>query len=428
MDAIKDVGLLPRVRASGLLRQVYPTLGIRGGVEWVHDYLAGECGRKELERRLQTLPGVEDGSALVRLIDEKARAGRDRGRHADERMLARFASELLTHRFDLKLACWAYAGMNSLRLLHDERKISMSSANGLLQDFRRGAEAAEKTVIGHVVLKADVRGSTEITAQMRARNLNPAAYFSRNLYDPITRQLKAFGAQKVFVEGDAVILSLMEYEGQPRAHLAVARACGLACRILQVVEAKNAESRELGLPELGLGIGIAYSNEAPTYLYDEGHQIMISPAINRADRLSSCHSGLRQVLGNRHERRVVVAAPALEGSHNGKSGHDGLVRYNVNGIELEAAAFFQLGSELKLQHIRLPERGGDSADRYHVGRYLDLQGNSHWLVVRETPIPLWMGDRLLEGDRSGRVYYEVVTDEDIIASAKRRMRGMMRRH
>ena len=422
--AVREAGLLARVRASGLLKAVYPTLGIRGGVEWVYDYLSGESSRKDLGRRLQTLPGVEDGRALVRVIDEKVQAATDRGRHAEERMMARFAADLVAHRFDLKLAVWAYNGMNSLRLLHDERKISMSAANGLLQDFRHNAEEGEQTVIGHVVLKADVRGSTEITAQMRARNLNPAAYFSRNLYDPITRQLKAFGAQKVFVEGDAVILSLMEYEGQPRAHLAVARACGLAHRILQVVEAKNAESRELGLPELGLGIGIAYSNEAPTYLYDEGHQIMISPAINRADRLSSCHSGLRKVLGNRHERRVVVAAPMQE-SAGSKSDHDGLLRYNVNGIELEAAAFFQLGSELKLQPIRLPDHGHGGADRYHVGRYLDLQGNSHWLVIRESPIPLWMGDRLLEGDASGRVYYEVIVDEDVIASAKRRMRGIL---
>ncbi len=420
-------GLLGHIRASYLLKSVYPNLGIRGGVDWVYAYLAGETRARELERRLQTLPGVSEGRPLVRLIDERARAVELSGRHATQRMLAGFFSELVEYRYHLKLATWLYQGLDQLRLLHDPEKISMSAANSLLQDFRRKADEAEDRIIGHVVVFFDEPASTEITAQMRARNLNPATYFSRNLYDPINKQLRTFGAEKVFVEGDAVILSLLEYEGQPRDHLAVARACGLAQRVLRVVEAKNAESRSLGLPELVLGIGIAYSNEAPTYLYDEGHRIMISPAINRADRLSSCHPAMRRLLQDRLEpgQRVVVAVPVRD-NQGSKSDPDGVLRYNVNGIELEAAAFFQLGAELKLRRVTLPRRGGDRADTYHVGRYLDLQGNSHWLVVRETPLPLWMGDRLLEGERSGRVYYEVITDPEIIERARRELRGASR--
>lgn len=430
LTAVSHEGLMPYVRASYLLKSIYPRLGIRGGVDWVYEYLAGKSSARDLGRRLQTLPGVSDARPLLRIIDEMLASSQHKDRSADQRLAVRFITDMVRYRYDLKMASWMYAAMGSLRLLHDERKIAMSAANGLLQDFRHQQESGEGTVIGHVVLKADVRGSTEITAQMRARNLNPAAYFSRNLYDPITRQLQAFGAEKVFVEGDAVILSLMEYEGQPREHLAVARACGLAQRILEVVESKNAESRELGLPELGLGVGIAYSSEAPTYLFDEGHKIMISPAINRADRLSSCHSGLKRQLGERgsNGRNVVVAVPVHEGRGSGKSDQEGLLRYNVNGIELEAAAFFQLSEELKLRHVRLATETGNSTDLYHVGRYLDPKGNSHWLVIREVPVPLWMGDRLIEGDPSGRVYYEVVTKPDIIASVRREVRGMARRH
>lgn len=427
MSRVKRAGLMPHIRASFLLKSVYPNLGVRGGVDWVHDYLAHEIRARELVRRLQTLPGISDARPIVRLIDERVKAVELAGRHAEQRMLTGFFGELVEYRYHLKLAAWLYAGLDSLRLLSDVEKISMSEANNLLQDFRRRDDKGERKVIGHVVLKADVRGSTEITAQMRARNLNPATYFSRNLYDPINRELRAFGAEKVFVEGDAVILSLMEYEGQPRDHLAVARACGLAQRVLQVVESKNAESRQLGLPELGLGIGIAYSNEAPTYLYDEGHRIMISPAINRADRLSSCHSRMRRQLEGKLDagQRVVVAIPLSE-NEDGKQDSDGVLRYNVNGIELEAAAFYQLGAELRLRRIRLARKEGNITDCFHVGRYLDLQGNSHWLVIRETPLPLWMGDRLVEGDRSGRVYYEVVTDNGVIERAKRQLRGVAR--
>ncbi|RMG37633.1 MAG: hypothetical protein D6720_02810 [Gammaproteobacteria bacterium] len=427
MVGVERAGLMSRIRASFLLKSVYPNLGLRGGVDWVHDYLAGEIRGKELVRRLQTLPGVEDARPVLRLIDERMKAVELAGRHARQRMLAGFFSELVDYRYHLKLATWLYNGLDQVRLLRDQQDLSMSVANDLLQDFRRGTRESNRRVVGHVVLKADVRGSTEITAQMRARNLNPATYFSRNLYGPINKQLRAFGAEKVFVEGDAVILSLMEYEGQPRDHLAVARACGLAERMLEVIEAKNAESRTLGLPELVLGIGIAYSNEAPTYLYDEGHRIMISPAINRADRLSSCHPAMRRVLANRLDpgQHVVVAVPVKE-TQNSKQDPDGVMRYNVNGIELEAAAFFQLREELRLRRVTLSRPQGDRADTYHVGRYLDLVGNSHWLVVRETPLPLWMGDRLLEGDRSGRVYYEVVTDPDTIARARREVRSHTR--
>ena len=427
VQAADQAGLMGAIRASYRLKSIYPLLGVRGGVEWIYEYLRGNSPARELARRLQTLAGVEDARALVRTLEERLQANEEfAGRHADQRLAVRFIGDLVRYRYDLKLASWMYAGMSSLRLVHDESKLSLSASNGLLQDFRYDSAAVEQTVIGHVVLKADVRGSTEITSQMRARNLNPATHFSRNLYDPITRELKTYGAEKVFVEGDAVILSLMECSGQPSEHLAVAHACGLAQRILQVVEAKNAESHRLGLPKLGLGIGIAYSNEAPTYLFDEGHKIMISPAINRADRLSACHKGMRRMLeeGSAPDRNVVVAMPVLEGGGSGKSDQEGLLRYNVNGIELEAMAFCQLNEELTLTQVRLTP---DSNDLYHVGRYLDLRGKSHWLVVRESPVGLWMGGRLVQGDPSGRVYYEVMADPDVIGLATREMQGSSHR-
>ncbi len=417
MALLNKTELMKGIQASYRLAAVYPMLGIRGGAEWVYDYLVGHSSARELVKRLQVLPGVEDARTAMRLIDEKLQAGDDRGRrHADERMVVRFVGDLVRYRYDLKLAAWLYSGLSSLRLLHDEQKLSMSASNGILHDFRFAKAGEHQAVVGHAVLKADIRGSTAITAEMQARNLNPATYFSRTLYDPITRLLSVFGAEKVFVEGDAVILSLMEYEGGQADQLAVARACGLAQRILGVVESKNTENRSLGLPELGLGIGVAYSNGPPTYLYDEDHKIMISSAINRADRLSSCHAGMREQLseGGQAQRRVVVAQPISDSDDSGKSDTEGLLHYNVNGIEMGAGAFNQLQVELMLAPIELADGADAGDDLYHVGRYSDMRGNSNWLVVRESPVHLWMGDRLVENGRAARVFYEVVAERELV--------------
>ena len=41
------------------------------------------------------------------------------------------------------------------------------------------------------------------------RELNPASYFSLNFYDPVNKLLAKYGATKVFLEGDAIILALL---------------------------------------------------------------------------------------------------------------------------------------------------------------------------------------------------------------------------
>jgi hypothetical protein len=84
----------------------------------------------------------------------------------------------------------------------------------------------------------------------------------------VNRLLPELGAEKVFVEGDAVILALYDYESETGdgdsapsspTGLPVARACGLARSILRVVAMQNVLNRRHGLPELELGLGIAYS-------------------------------------------------------------------------------------------------------------------------------------------------------------------------
>ena len=108
--------------------------------------------------------------------------------------------------------------------------------------------------------------------------LNPASYFSLNFYDPVNKLLQKYGAQKVFLEGDAIILAILEREGEPS--LAVSRMAVLAREIIEIVRGYNELMQRSGIPQLELGIGITLQDAAPLYLMDGEHQIMISEALN----------------------------------------------------------------------------------------------------------------------------------------------------
>src|SRR5262249_38615100 len=140
----------------------------------------------------------------------------------------------------------------------------------------------------------DVRDSTRLTRSLVERGLNPASYFSLNFYDPVNKLLSKYGATKVFLEGDAIILALLEREGEPG--LAVGKACVLARERIELARGYNQLLTKGGLPPLELGIGISYQNSAPLYLKDGEQRIMISDALNESDRLSSCNKRVRKPL------------------------------------------------------------------------------------------------------------------------------------
>ena len=48
----------------------------------------------------------------------------------------------------------------------------------------------------------------------------------------------------MFIEGDAIILSIFETEDTIQGNYSVARACGLAIRILQIVHSYNEKNKE----------------------------------------------------------------------------------------------------------------------------------------------------------------------------------------
>lgn len=416
---LQRAGLLPAIRASYQLAAIYPTLGLVDAEEMLFGFLSGEIGRGEMKRKLSSVDSVGDANALLRRIDH-ARRDCDRAPEMGrQQIVSRFTGDFLRMRRDLKLAWRALVGMDTIRLLDDERQQAQALENDALQVFcREDVDVGIRgSVVGHVIIKVDVRGASEIATQMRRRNMNPASHFSRYFYDPITRSLERYAAQKVVVEGDAVMLAVLEYGGDTAEHMAVARACCLATRILEFSDGMNAENERVGLPSIEIGIGIAYVDEPPTYLYDHGRKVTISPAINQARRLSSCHALLRQSCPLPGGRGLCVAAPV----HGDEDGSDTLVRYNVNGIELDADAFTHLHVELSMRRLTSRDRKSNGQDVLFAGTCADTRGEGQLLVVRERGIRLWMGKQLLDTQQDGRRFYEVVTDQRLMARVGERL-------
>lgn len=307
--------------------------------------------------------------------------------------------------------------VDKVHLITDPKILQLSRANNCLYEFLLPNESSdeEKPILRHVIVKADVRGSTDITHRMLKRKLNPASYFSLNLFDPISDVLPEFGASKVFVEGDAIILSIFERAETPEGWYAVARACGLATRILTIVKRCNAKNRKYDLPIIELGIGISYKEGAPTFLFDGDHRIMISSAINLADRLSGCSKPLRKKLesDNMHFNLHVFQSTSEE--VRAKTADDLSLRYNVNGIELNAEGFEKLKSEIDLKSVKIRlGKGQEERVRMYTGKYPLATGGYQRLVIRASRVRMIDPETLEITEKTRRTYYEVCTSKKVI--------------
>ena len=308
--------------------------------------------------------------------------------------------------------------MDRINLTREDKIITLSRANHTLHEFLLPHEYVleEKPIINHVILKADVRGSTDITHQMRKRGLNPASYFSLNLFDPINFILSEYGAEKVFIEGDAIILSIFEHQDTPGGWYSVGQACGLAMKMLLIVKRYNVLNIKHHLPILELGIGISYQNHPPTFLFDNEKRIMISPAINLADRLAGCSRRVRSLPAlNKRPFNLYVFQTAREAAISATS-DDLFLRYNVNGIELSTQAFKKLSEEIDLEKrtVLIPELQGSKIS-VHTGKFPTLTGKYQNLIIREAYIPEVAADTLKTIGPTQRKYYEVCTNPELHA-------------
>ena len=317
--------------------------------------------------------------------------------------------DISRYRQNLKIYRFAHRAFNRLTLLTSEEDLKLSKSAGTLYHIPTSAEieADDERICHHAIMKADVRGSTTVTDELEKKGLNPASYFSMRFFNPINKILETYGANKVFIEGDAIILSFLEFEQTPQEWFAVARACGYSRDMLKIVGSNNRYSTQMGLPLLELGVGVCYSTAAPRYLYDEDKPIMISGAIGDADRMSGCSWVLREKI-KKGLFNVDVLRIGDGELGKGEKGQQ-YVRYNVNGILIDAAAFAKLKVEISLKSVKMKLNGQQYL--FHVGQYPDTRGRKKDLIVREGKVGLWKDSEIHADDE---VYYEVVVNRKVI--------------
>ena len=292
------------------------------------------------------------------------------------RFAARLMHDLFCYHRDLRGLEALGAGFDSINLVTDDKVRELSSLNGMLYEFLPPEEqkAAEDRVKHHVILKADVRDSSRLTRSLMEKGMNAASYFSLNFYDPVNKLLAKYGATKVFLEGDAIIVALLEREGE--AMLGVGRTCVLAWEIVSLLREYNELLERSGLPPMEVGLGIAYQDSPPLYLMDGEHRIMISDSINDSDRLSSCNKRVRKKIAP-DAGLFQVYSVQIGGSGNNASesasadvaAEEMRLNYNVGGICLSEAAFHKLQKE-----ISLTRWAADSTEPGFSSQWVDEQG------------------------------------------------------
>ncbi len=359
---------------------------------------------------IAAIDATKEGAPALTLKLEDLGSEFERSYRGNENELVlRILTDISRYRLHLKYYRFAHRVFNRISVVSGEEELRLARAGGQLLKLMNSEEMAqadnsEPEIIHHAILKADVRGSTTVTQELVRQGLNPASYFSLRFFDPINERLKTYGAVKVFIEGDAVILGTYEYANNPTEWYSVSRACGMAKEMLDIITSKNSDSVKTGLPSLEIGIGICYSNENPLFLFDEGRPIMISSAIGDADRMSSCSWKLRHTFDS-GDFNVEVLEIDHEDEARGEKGQD-FIRYNVNGILLDDAAFSKLKTEVNLSQLNV--RSGNKSETVYVGRFPDMLGKERSLVIREGVVGLWKGDEVVANPGSTAVFYEVL--------------------
>jgi hypothetical protein len=415
-DKFKQKKLIKRIVASYEMKAIYQEYCPPLAPQQIQQFLISNNARKSLAAHLKRLKVYYAKSiSLVPLKKTLMKMGRLKDQHRKEYFL-QFLNGFFRYHRDLENFKLLKQAIDRISLVVDEKTIALSKTNNTLYEFllpnEHVFELDTKPVTSHVIMKADVRGATAITEQLDESGLNPASYFSLNFFKPISEIVSQYGALKVFIEGDAIILAILERKDDEVGKYCVSRACGLAINMLNVIQKYNAKSRKYNLPILELGVGICYQDAPPTYLLDGKKRIMISPAINMADRLSGCHKILRRVFDkNANAFNLYVCQSGSEGD-KAVSDDEIILRYNVNGIELNEAGFKKLTSEidLKTMNCLIPEVQNEPII-IHTGKFPLVTGSFQRFIVREG----WVLDlnpvNLKILGKVNRKYYEVCTQE-----------------
>ena len=418
-------GLLDRLVASYEMQPEYLTYCPPLIPQQIIQYLTLPKSRRVIRNRLKRMKQIYNQSYSLTPLSKKIKSMEQMTTARRKAYLVRYVRAFARYHRDKSNAEQFQDLMQRVHLATEEKVLVLSRENNTLYEFLLPHEQVEDKapIINHVVIKADVRGSTDMTYKMNERGLNPASYFSLNFFDPISEILPEYDAQKIFIEGDAVILSIFERKATPSGWYGVARACGMALNMLSIIQRYNEKSRKFGLPILELGIGISFLNKAPTFLFDSNNRIMISPAINHADRLSSCSKTGRKMFADKKSPFNLYVFQTLSDEELAATSDDLYTRFNVNGIELSVPGFAKLSGEidLKLMKNDFNDPIGQKFDLY-TGKFPTQSGRFLRLIIREAHIPVVDPATLKVLKITSRKYYEVCTHPKLYAWA-RQMQG-----
>ena len=334
------------------------------------------------------------------------------------KVAGRFLRDFMRYHRDLRRLEALNGALDSVNLVGNQKIRDLSAMNGTLYEFMLPQERKldEDKILRHVIVKADVRDSSRLTRSLLERGMNPASYFSLNFYDPVNKLLAKYGAEKVFLEGDAIILGLLERQGDKG--LAVSRACVLAREIIEIVRGYNQLLQRAGLPGLELGIGISFQDSAPMYLMDGEDRIMISEALNESDRLSSCNKRVRRSMERLNSPFNVYAFQTVSDAHAAEGPEDFIMKYNLNGIRISEATFQRLQQEISLERCRLsfPQLWGSEEFRLLLGTVPIGNDIFRKIVVRASRIPQIDPSSFSLQQWTERSYYEVCTNPAVYAA------------
>ena len=148
---------------------------------------------------------------------------------------------------------------------------------------------------------------------------------------------------------------------------------------------------------------------------------MISKALNLSDRLSSCSKMAKRLFQAQLRRRsICFQLQALMDEAAGDEGEIPLIRYNLNGIELNEEGFQKLAREIALSPMsgNFPMPWGKERVQLYFGE-IPLGGSLEPIIIRKGFMR-----QLLPGAKIGapgaKAYYEVCTDARLLELARKR--------
>jgi hypothetical protein len=377
--------------------------------------------KEEMKRVESILKQVPARQLALKPIEDLSKKLRRYSREEKLSFVVRFTGDFLRLRRDLRNAEHLTTCMERVSLITTEQARELSRINNKLYEcvLPEEAKPQQDHVVSHVIIKADVRGSTKMTQDLLARGLSPASHFSLNLHEPVKKLLDRYSAKKVFIEGDAIILAIFETESNQAYARAVAKACILSRQILSVCNSYNDRAVTTDLPGLELGLGVAFQGSAPSYWVDGDSRIMISKALNLSDRLSGCAKIAKRLLtGQKTHFSVFQFLTAMEGA-SAEELDEFLVRFNMNGIELNEEGFQKLSEEISLDSVetKLDMPWGKENVTLHFGE-VPMGDSVELLVLRKALARELRADGTI-GVESTHPYYEVCTSSalyDLVAA------------